>query len=98
MTLEFIMEIGPAKDAPPKTVVTKATHNALVIFDLNALRMSISFRAFKTGRICLPRAFLRGDPIADVDLLGLRGTLRRFECRTAGFAHASKIRSRRHIA
>ena len=96
MTRAFTMVTGPAEASPTKAVAKKATHNAPVIFDLNALRMSISFRAFMANSICLPGALLRGDLIADVDLLGFRGTSRRFGCRTAGFALANKITLRRH--
>ena len=92
------MATGPAEALPPKAVANKATHNAPVIFDLNALCMSISFRDSKTDSIRLLQALLRGDPIADVDLLGFRGTSRRFGYRTAGFAHAGKIGLRHHLA
>jgi len=84
------MVTGPAEASPPKAVAKKATHTVPVIFDLNALSMSISFRAFMANSICLPGALLRGDLIADVDLLGFRKTSRRFGCRTAGFAHAKR--------
>jgi len=56
MTRAFTMVTGPAEASPTKAVAKKATHNAPVIFDLNALRMSISFHAFMANSICLPGA------------------------------------------